>query len=129
MSERFVNGLIGVLEIDVFADDRDLDRFFGRDDALDEFAPVRQIGLRRLQTEKFANEFVQSFGVKHQRHFVNACARRRALRSPLPANVAKHRKFLAQFGIEWLFGPANQHLRLQTDLAQLGDALLGRLGL
>ena len=44
-------------------------------------------------------------------------------------DVAKHGKLLPDVGIERMFGAANQDLRLETDLAQLGDALLGRLGL
>ena len=35
---------------------------------------------------------------------------------------------MADVGVERTFGAANQDLRLETDLAQFGDALLGRLG-
>ena len=41
--------------------------------------------------------------------------------------LAEHRQFLPQFAVDRFFAPANQYLRLQTDLAQLGDTLLRRL--
>ena len=41
-------------------------------------------------------------------------------------HAAEHRQLPAQVEIERALGAANQHLRLQTDLAQLSDTLLSR---
>ena len=71
VGERFVNAFVSVLQIDVFADDRDLDLLLRADDALDELAPVRQVRRRRLELQQLANEFVEPFVVQHQRHLVN----------------------------------------------------------
>ena len=46
VGERFVNALVSVLQVDVFADDGNSDLFLWTDDALDKFPPVRQIRFR-----------------------------------------------------------------------------------
>ena len=47
----------------------------------------------------------------------------------LTLNIAEHRDLAAIFLIEVGLGAANDDVRLNADLAQLGDRLLGRLGL
>src|SRR5262249_53758595 len=71
MSERFVDTLISITDIHVFADYRDLDALFWANDAFDKFPPVSQIGFRSFQMQKIAHQRVQSLGVQHQWHFVN----------------------------------------------------------
>ena len=64
VSERFVNAFVGVLQVDVFADDRDLDLLLRVDDATNELAPVAQIGRRRFDLQQLADEFVETFLVQ-----------------------------------------------------------------
>ncbi len=71
VGERFVDALVGVLQVDVFADDRDLDLLFRVDDATNELAPVAQIGRRRFDLQQLADELIETFLVQHQRHLVN----------------------------------------------------------
>ena len=71
MGERFVDTLISITDIHVFADYGDLDASFWANDAFDKFPPVCQIGFRSFQMQKIADQRVQSLGVQHQRHFVN----------------------------------------------------------
>ncbi len=47
----------------------------------------------------------------------------------LALDIAEHRNLAAIFLIEVGLGAANDDVRLDTDLAQLGDRLLGWLGL
>ena len=129
VSERFVDAFVGVLQVDVFPDDRDLDLLLRVDDATNELPPVAQIGRRRVDLEQLANEFVETFLVQHERHLVNRVRHIARLDDRVRADVAEHGKFLPDVGIERAFGAANQDLRLKTDLAQLRDALLRRLGL
>ena len=66
--------------------------------------------------------------MKHQRRLVNGVCDITHFDHSFRCDVAKHRKLLAQLRVQRVLGPAHQDLRLQTDLAQLCDALLGRLG-
>ncbi len=129
VGERFVDAFVGVLQLDVFPDDRDLDLLFRAHDALDEFPPIAQVRRRRFQMEKLADQFVESFLVQHQRHFVDRVLHVARLDHGPGRDVAKHGKLLARLEVERLLGATQEHLRLQADLAQLRDALLGRLGL
>ncbi len=129
VGERFVDAFVGVLQIDVFADDRDLDLLLRADDALDEFPPVGQVRRRRVDVEQLANEIVEPLFVQHQRHLVNRVLHVARLDHAARRNVAKHRKLLPHLGVERMLRAAEQDLRLQTDLAQFRDALLRRLRL
>jgi hypothetical protein len=76
--EGFVNTLVGVPNIKVFADNSDCDSFRWANDALYEIFPSCEVGLARFQAQKVAHQLVQTFRVKGQRHFVN-CVRNVAL--------------------------------------------------
>ena len=54
------------------------------------------------------------------------CSTSRASITAFSETLQNIESFCRSFAIERPFRPANQHLRLQTDLAQLGDALLSR---
>ena len=126
VGERFVDALVGILQLDVFADDRDLDLLLWVNDAVDEFPPIAQIGRGRIDVQELADEVVETLLVQHQRHLVNRVRHIARLDDRVRADVAKHRKFLPDFGVERTFRAANQDLRLETDLAQFRDALLSR---
>src|SRR5438105_13707020 len=51
VGKRFVNAFVGVLQMNVFADDSDLDALLRTDDAIDKFFPARQVWLRSLHLE------------------------------------------------------------------------------
>ena len=105
-----------------------LTRFFGLTTRSTNFRQFVRSGSGVCRCSKLADEFVEPFCVQHQRHFVNGVLDIARFDDRFVRNVAEHRKLLPQLRVERLFGAANQDLRLQTDLAQLGDALLGRLG-
>ncbi len=90
MSERFVNALVRVLQIDVFADDRDLHAFLRTDDTLNKFAPVCEIRHRRFEVQQIADKFVEPFGVQHQRHFIDGMLDVARFDHRLLRNAAKH---------------------------------------
>ena len=125
MRERFVNTFVSVLQIDVFANDRNLNPLLRADDSLDKFSPVHQVGLRSLKIQKMAHEFVQALAVQHQRIFVNTVFDIARFNDRFFRNTAKQRQLLSHIAVQLFFRPANQDLRLQTNLAQLCDALLG----
>ena len=55
VGERFVDAFIRVLQIDVFADDRDLDLFLRAHYTFHEFPPIRQVRFRRIDLEQLAD--------------------------------------------------------------------------
>ena len=112
--------------MNVFPDDRDLDPLLRTDHAIDKFFPARQVWLGSFQLEEIANQFVQTFLVQHQRHFVNRMLDIARFDHRFLRHAAEHRQLLPQFEIDRFFASANQHLRLQTDLAQFRNALLCR---
>jgi hypothetical protein len=117
------------LQIDVFAYHRDRDLLLRVNDPLDKPPPVRQIRLRSLQVQKVTNQLVQAFAMEQQRHFIDGVRHVHRFDDRFLRDAAEHREFSSHLGIERIFGAANQDLRLQTDFAQLGDALLCGLGL
>src|SRR4029453_658344 len=120
MRERFVNTLVSVPDVEVFADHSNSDSFRGTNDALYKIFPSPEIGLAGFQAQKIAHQLVQTFRVKRQRDFVN-CVRDVAFFDyRFFRDAAEHGEFLPQIEIEHPFSPANQYLRLQTDFAQLG---------
>ena len=129
VGERFVNAFVSVLQIDVFADDRDLDLLLRVDDASNKLAPIAMVGLGRINVEETANEFVQSLLMQEERHFVNGMRHVTRFDYGVQADIAEQGELLPDVGVERAFGAAKENLRLETDLAQLGDALLGRFGL
>ena len=112
--------------MNVFPDNRDLRSLLRADYAVDKFLPARQIRLRRFQVQQIANEFVQSLGVQHEWHLVNRVLDIERFDYGFLRHAAEHRQLLAQLAVDWFLAPANQDLRLQTDLAQFRDALLRR---
>ena len=71
MGERFVDALIRILQIDVFADDGDLDLLLRTHDALYKLPPVSQVRRRRVDMQQLADQVIEPLSVEHQRHLVN----------------------------------------------------------
>ncbi len=129
VGEGFVDALVGVLQLDVFADDADAGVVGGVDDALDEVPPAGEIWLRGVEVEELAHDVVEPLFVELQRHFVDAVLHIADFDDGLDGHVAEEGDFVPDVGIEGHLGAAEDDVRGDTDLAQLGDALLRGLGL
>ncbi len=110
MGQRLIDALVGVLQVDVFADHGDLDLLFRADHTVDELPPVGQVGRRRFQVEQLADEGIEPLGVQHERHLVDGVLDVPGLDHALRRNVAEHGKLLPDIGIERMFGAADEHL-------------------
>ena len=126
--QRFVDALIRITNIDIFADDRDVNASARIDDAFDEFSPVIQLRFRRFKMQEITYQLVDSLGMQGQRNLVNRVLNVALLDHRFFRNAAEQRQLSTDIVIERFFGAANQHLRLQADLSQLCHALLSRLG-
>ncbi len=129
MVERFVNRLVGVLVLDVFADDAD-GHFMGRiADALQHAAPVADVQRLGLELQLLDDQFIQPIIDQAERHFVDAEFLVALLDDGPVFHVAEQGDLLGVVLGQLAFGPANEDVRLDTDLPQPLDAVLRRLGL
>ena len=62
--ERLVHGEVRVVELHVLADERDLDVLAELAAALDELAPLAELGGRRVEPELLADERVEPFACR-----------------------------------------------------------------
>ena len=86
--------------MNVFADDRDLHSLLRADYTIDKFFPASEIRFGRLEVQQIANEFVQPFGVQHQRHLVNRVLNIARFDHRFVRHAAEHRQFLSQFAVD-----------------------------
>src|SRR3546814_347774 len=129
--ERLADRLVGVLVVDILADDADgdlVDRVFG---GLDHGQPLGQVGRLRgavVQTQALGHHLVQALGVQPHRDLVDV----------VQVHDRDHGLFrdvgergdLAPLAVgQRLLAAAQQHVGLDADRTQLLDRVLGGLGL
>ena len=127
--ERFIDALIGILKLNVLAHHSNADAFLRIDDAFDEFSPIAHVRLAGLEIQDPADVFIEPFGLQVEGRFVDGILDITCFDDRFDRDVAIERQFLPNFRVDRHLGAAKDHLRLQADLPQLGDALLSRLGL
>ena len=129
VDERFVDRFVGVLQLDVFAGDGDGHLVFRMDDALHETLPILERGRRRVaEADLVHHEAVDLVAAEVERAFVNRVVHIAEGDDVLALDVAEHGDLLPVVLIEVRLGAADDDVRLDADLAELGDRLLGGLG-
>ena len=129
MGEGFVNRLVGVLELNVFADDPDLDRVSRVDNAINHIAPFDEVRLLCFKAEPLTDDAVEVLIVQIKRSPVDRSRDIEKRDDGFGANVAKHRDFLFDVVVDRVLRTTNDNVRGDPDLAQLRDTLLGGLRL
>lgn len=129
VGECLVDALVGVLEFDVFAHNTDAHVVGGVNDALDEVAPLAEIGLLRGEVELLAHNVVKTLFVQFQRHLIDAVFDVADLDDVLDGHVAKEGDLFTHVLIQWMLSAAEDDVGGDPDLTQLGDGLLGGFGL
>jgi len=69
--QRLVHGEVGVLELHVLADERDLDELPALVDALRQLRPFAELDLAGFEPELLANEPVEALVPEHLRHEIH----------------------------------------------------------
>ena len=129
VGQRLIDGFVGVLQLDVFADDTDLHLVLGRLDAVDDVGPdVFRIGAVP-DAEQVADVLVHALFLEHAGQLVDGGFDVLGGEHGLHGDVAEHRELLAHLEREGFFAAADEQVRLDADLAELRDALLRGLGL
>ncbi len=129
MVQRFVDRLVGVLVLDVLADDGD-GHFVGRvDDALHHRAPVVDVQRLRPQAELLDDQLVQLVLDQAERHLVDAEGLVALLDDGARLDVAEQGDLLGHVLAQLALGAADEDVGLNADLPQSLDGVLRRLGL
>ena len=128
--ERFGQRLVGVLVVDVLADDRHgdgVDRVLHRVDDGVPLAEVRRLHLR-FEAQALDDDLVEALLVQPARDLVDVVEIDRRDDGVL-RHVGEQRDLAALAVRQWLLGAAQQHVGLDTDRAQFLHGMLGGLGL
>ena len=125
--QRFFEGFIRILQLDVFADNGDFHFALGVVDTVIDVVPTGQIGFRRgRDLEGVQYGLIQTLFMVGQRCLVDGfqvIGRDNAFL----AHVAKQRDFFAFLLRDWMLGPAYKHIGRDADGLQFLDGVLGRL--
>src|SRR5579871_2792105 len=126
--ERFVDALVRIFVFGVLTDEVQRHLVFRVLDAKDEIAPRLHPGFRLREAEPPEEDAVEAFGSQVLRHLVDArdVARRN---HRFLVHVAEERDLPLHVLIELPIGPAEQHVRLDADGAEVADAMLRGLRL
>src|SRR5687767_9078465 len=126
--ERLVHGEVRVLELHVFAHERDLDLALAAADALDELVPLPEVGLVLGKAELVADERVEPLFSERLWNEVDvAYVLVRDYRTDI--DVGEQSDLLADVARQGLVRAAHDDVRMNTDAPQLVDRMLGRLRL
>ena len=128
MMQRFRDGDVGVRQLDILADDGDLDLLLRVVDFVDHLLPLAHVGRAVVHVELFERNLVEALFLHHQRHFINRRCRA-VLNDGLGRDVAEHGDFFLHLFRDGLFRAADEDVRLDADGAELLDAVLRRLRL
>ncbi len=120
VDDRFVNRFVSVLQLDIFAHHTDADAMLRRDELADDFLPVRHLGWRHVQAQKVAHQVVHALTLEHERHLVNRMVHVFLLDHGLEWHVAIQGDFLTKLLVERFLAAANDDVRGDANLAQLG---------
>jgi hypothetical protein len=126
--ERLVHREVRVLELDVLADQRDLDFLPAAVDALEQLVPVGQIRFAEVEAEPLPHQPVEPLAEEHPRHLVHVRHVRAGDDRPR-VDVGEEGDLVADVARELLVRAADDDVGMDTDAAQLVDRVLRRLRL
>ena len=128
MDHCLIDGFVGVLQLDILAYHTDAHSVSRRDEFTDDLPPLGHVGRRSVEFQLAANQVVEPLTLQHQRHLVDRMLHVDFLDHRLVLDIAEQRQLLPQLLVQRLFAAAYEHVRRDTNLAQLSHTLLGRLG-
>ena len=126
--ERLVDGEVRVVQLQVLADERDLDLLVELLAALGQLAPLAEVGLRGVEPELLADERVEPLALERLGHEVDVRDVRRR-DDGARVHVREERDLVADVVGERLRRARDDDVRVDTDPAQLVDRVLRGLRL
>ena len=130
VAERLGDAEVGVGQLDVLADEGDLEDRLGRLDPGDEGAPRVEVrlDLRVAEPELADDELAEARRLEHERDLVDRVGGL-GRDDRLGRDVGEQRDLLADLVGDRVVGAQDDDVRLDADAAQLLDRVLGRLRL
>ena len=127
VNQRFGKRLVRVCQAHVFADHRQID--FGSRvlQRVNDLIPLGEIGRLWRQVQFAADDFIKTLLVQHLGNLVDG-SRVVARNHRAFFDVGEQRNLAPLFFRQWAIATTHHHIGLDTDLAQLLDAVLGGLG-
>ena len=128
VGQRLHHGQIGIVELDVFTHQRDLNGVFAGLGPLHHGRPLGQIRLGYVKVQPAADHFSQSLVLQHQRNLIeDGCVEVGNHRVGL--DVAEQGNLIADVLGNGLIGPADNHIGLNANGQKFLAGVLGRLTL
>ena len=128
MTQRLVQGDVGVADLDVLADHRDVDRGVVLLARRDDLLPLAKVRRRRLDAELVADDRVEVLFVQQDRDPVDVVGIDRRDDGPL-LDIREERDLAALLFRQRVAAAAQEHVRLDADAPELLHRMLGGLGL
>ena len=128
MLQRLCNRQVCVVQLDVFADQRDLDMVAARGDALEHRDPVAHIALGRADGQLAAHNIGQVALLEHHRRLIQH-GKGAVLNNAVRLHGAEHGDLALDVVIHRLVDAGDDDVRGNTQAAQLLDRVLSGLGL
>ena len=129
VGDCLIDAFVGVLQMDVLANHANPNAVRRLDDAFNDGLPFAHVGRLGLEAQLLANEFIHLFALKHQWHLVNGMLHIDLLNHAVDRHITEEGNLLAHILVDGFLRTADKNVRLDANLAQLGNGLLSGLGL
>ena len=128
MEERLNDAQIGVVQADVFADERDAHMTVHAVDLVDQRAPLGHVRFTAVKVQLAAHHAAKALVLKQQRHLVER-GRRCVLDDAVGLHVAEERNLAADVVCDGLIRAHDENVRLDALAQELFDRVLRGLAL
>jgi len=125
MHQGFVEAFIGIGQIHVFSHDRNANFLSGMGHLLHHILPGFQMGPAGPDIQEIHNFLIHALLMVDERHFIDA-PHILGREDGRHLDIAEERNFPLDIVGEKIFRPAQQNIRLNTDLPEGLDAVLRR---
>ena len=124
--ERFDNGEVGIVQLDVLAYQRNLHRWSWVAQVVHQLLPGRHVAVVVREIKDVENFAAEALLFESQRHGINAVGIERRDHSPF-LHTTESADFALHLVADRSIASAHQHIRLDSDRAQLFHRVLGGL--
>ena len=128
MHQRFGQRLVGFGQVDILADEGDVDLVLWVHQRVRQLVPDLEVSRLGQDAELVTDDLVEHLVVQHGRNFVDRIGVQR-LDHRLALHIAEQRDLGFLVFRNVAVGATEQHVGLDTDFAQFLDRVLGRFGL
>ena len=126
VAQRFGNGEICIVKLDILAYERDITFLFGADIALNHCAPLPEIGFALLKAEGIEHDPAKASFFEHERYFIEGTGVE-IFNDVLLGDITEQAYLAPDAAVDGVIAAANDDIGLYTDALKLLDRMLGGL--